>query len=178
MSRSLSKVNVQIRSEIFVTDNAGVAINGLVDGGFTKRLSKDGANDTTTVTVTEIANGRYTVTFTPTATGFYELDIIHATYNPFGWSESYDVTTDGILAASDITSSVPSAAAIASAVWSYVVGSVFTAKRYLKAIGAAVAGKTSGGPTGFTARDLEDTQDQVVGTADTSGNRTPTSYGN
>lgn len=212
MSRSLSKVNDQIRCEIFVTDNTATAITGLANGAFTKLLSKNGSNDTTTVTVTEIASGRYTVTFTPTAIGMYELTVLHATYNPFGWTETFDVTTDGSLTSAQITTAVPTVvqiraemdsnstklasilsgitslasdvanvlvdvAAVPAAVWDYVVGVSYTAKRYLKAIGAAVAGKTSGGAEGFTARDLEDTQDQVVGTADSSGNRTPTSYG-
>jgi hypothetical protein len=53
----------------------------------------------------------------------------------------------------------------------------YDAGRVLRIIAAAVAGKTTGGPGGFTARNLPDTTDQVVGTADASGNRLPTSYG-
>lgn len=53
----------------------------------------------------------------------------------------------------------------------------FTIKRAIRIIAAAVAGKTAGGPSGFTARDLTDARDQVVGTADANGNRTPSSYG-
>jgi hypothetical protein len=53
----------------------------------------------------------------------------------------------------------------------------FDVGRALRVIAAAVAGKTTGGPAGFTARNLSDTEDQIVGTATSDGNRTPTSYG-
>jgi hypothetical protein len=53
----------------------------------------------------------------------------------------------------------------------------FDVGRALRIIAAAVAGKTSGGPAGFSARNLSDTTDQIVGTATSDGNRTPTSYG-
>jgi hypothetical protein len=49
--------------------------------------------------------------------------------------------------------------------------------RALRIIAAAVAGKTSGGPTGFVARNLSDTADQIAGTSDASGNRSSATYG-
>lgn len=95
MSRSQHKVSVLIRDEISVFDSSDAAVTGLVNGDFTKYLSKDGANDATAVTVTEIANGRYTVTFTPGSTGVWVLDVRHATHNKRGWRSVYDVTTEG-----------------------------------------------------------------------------------
>jgi len=53
----------------------------------------------------------------------------------------------------------------------------FTLRRTLRIIAAAVAGRTSGGPAGFVARNLGDTQNQVDGAADADGNRTVSSYG-
>lgn len=49
--------------------------------------------------------------------------------------------------------------------------------RVLRIIAAAVAGKTSGGPAGFVARNLTDTADQIAGSSDASGNRSSAVYG-
>lgn len=62
-------------------------------------------------------------------------------------------------------------------VWNMVLEAGFTADRILRIIAAAVAGKVSGGPASPVFRNLGDTQDQVAGTADADGNRTPSSYG-
>lgn len=53
----------------------------------------------------------------------------------------------------------------------------YSVARALRIIAAAVAGKTAGGPDGFTARNLGDTADQITGAADESGNRTSATYG-
>jgi hypothetical protein len=47
---------------------------------------------TVTVTITEISNGHYKVTFTPTTIGTWVVTIIHATYFPAGQSASYYCT--------------------------------------------------------------------------------------
>jgi len=64
-----------------------------------------------------------------------------------------------------------------SGAWTEELEAGFTSSRILRIIAAAVAGETAGGPAGFTARNLSDTADQIVGTATPDGNRTPTSYG-
>ena len=67
---------------------------------------------------------------------------------------------------------------IAAAVWARMLDSGFDASRMLRIVAAAVAGKTTGGPDGFIARDLADSQDQITGTADpATGNRTGATYG-
>lgn len=169
MARSLKKVSVAVRGVFAVYDASNVAVTGLVDGNFTKRLTLNGANDVTAVTVTEVGNGRYTYTFTPGSTGHWHVLITHATYGPRGWSEDFDVTTDG----------APSLTEIAEAVLTLTDGveSGHTLRRAIRIIAAAVAGKSSGGAGGFTARNLGDTADQITGTADGSGNRTAASYG-
>jgi hypothetical protein len=54
----------------------------------------------------------------------------------------------------------------------------YSVARALRIIAAAVAGKSSGGPAGFTARNLTDTADQISGAADpASGNRTSVTHG-
>jgi hypothetical protein len=54
---------------------------------------------------------------------------------------------------------------VAQAVWEAVSRAEpdFTYERFLRIIAAAVAGKTSGGPTNFDARDLSDTEDMING---------------
>jgi hypothetical protein len=53
----------------------------------------------------------------------------------------------------------------------------YDAGRVLRIIAASVAGKTSGGPSGFIARNISDTQNQISGVADASGNRSSATYG-
>ena len=65
----------------------------------------------------------------------------------------------------------------AAAVWEEVLETGFTADRLLRIVAAAAAGKVSGGPGSPVFRNVADTQDQVTGTADSSGNRTAASYG-
>jgi hypothetical protein len=67
--------------------------------------------------------------------------------------------------------------ALAAAVWGYMIEPGFQASREIKIIAAAVAGKTSGGPASFVARNLSDTADQLTGTAATDGNRGTAVYG-
>ena len=328
MSRSMMKVSTTARAVFTVFDSNDAAVTGLGDGDFTKRLAKDGANDATAVTVAEIANGRYTATFTPASTGVWYLLILQATYNLRGWEETFDVTTDGVptvaaiqsglatssalatvqadtddiqtrlpaalvsgrmdssvgamaadtltaaalkadavteiqvgLATAAAVAALPSAAdytaaraakldnldatvssrlasagytapdnsgiaaiqaktdnlppdpadasdiaaafsslssavagvpvavwaagtrtlssfgTLVSDVWAAVLETGFSASRLVRIIAAAVSGKSTGGPGGFTARNLGDTQDQLTGTADTDGNRTPSSFG-
>lgn len=115
MARTTMKVSTTARTVFTVYDSNDAAVTGLVNGDFTKLLSKDGANDATAVTVTEIANGRYTATFTPGSTGVWYLLITQATYNLRGWEETFDVTTDGIPTVSAIQSGLATSAALATA---------------------------------------------------------------
>jgi hypothetical protein len=169
VSRTLWKVSTQIRGVFTVYDAANAGVTGLVDGNFTKRLTLNGANDATAVTVTEVANGRYTYTFTPGSTGHWHVWITNATYNLRGWTEDFDVTTDGAPSLSDITNDILTR--------TDGVETGFTVRRALRIIAAAAAGKVSGGPGSPVFRNMADTADQITGTADASGNRTAASYG-
>lgn len=66
---------------------------------------------------------------------------------------------------------------VAEAVLAAEVHTGFSFARMVRTIAAAVAGKTTGGPGGFVARNLPDTADQITGAADADGNRTSASYG-
>lgn len=68
-------------------------------------------------------------------------------------------------------------AALATDVWAEEVEPGFPAARVLRVAASAVAGRTTGGPTGFVSRNLTDTADQITGTADASGNRSAPTYG-
>ena len=91
------------RFSIEVYDSSDVAVTGLVNGGFTKFLSTNGATDATSVTVTEVASGEYTVTFTApvVAAGARSLcrcRITHATYAKRGWAQTFLVVNADVLA--------------------------------------------------------------------------------
>jgi hypothetical protein len=92
-----------------------------------------------------------------------------------------DVSTaqSALVAEHDATQAAIAAlpADVATAVLAAAVETGYSVQRILRIIAAAVAGKTSGGPAGFTARDVTDSRDQITGTADSNGNRTAASYG-
>lgn len=90
-SASVYRTNDTVRGDFSVFDSAGAAVTGLVDANFTKVLTRNGATSAQTVTVTEIASGLYTATFTANATGDWSLSVRHATHNPEGWEGSWTV---------------------------------------------------------------------------------------
>jgi len=71
-----------------ITDAFYHGTTGKVDGDFTKRLYLNGVADAATVTVTEIANGYYSVAFTPDAEGVWALALEEGSLK---WEESYNV---------------------------------------------------------------------------------------
>ena len=171
MSRSVEAVGAQIIETITVFDGTGTEVTGLVNADFTKSLTKDGvAQSVAGVAVAEIGAGEYKVTFTPASAGTWRLRVEQSSgnaYNKKGWQETYRVTTDGF----------PSVAAIAAAVWAYVLEAGFSAGRILRIAAAALGGKSTGGRANFTARDLADSENMIVGSADADGDRTPSNYG-
>jgi hypothetical protein len=167
MSRSLKKVSTEIRTVFVVYDSSDAAVTGLGDGDFTKRLTKDGANSATAVTIAEVGNGRYTATFTPAATGHFHLLVIHATHSPRGWQEDFDVTTDGAPSLSDIT----------AAILAGVIETGYTLKQTLRGLGAVLLGKTSSAPNATVFRSMDDSADRIsASTTDEDGNRTAVTH--
>lgn len=81
--------------------------------------------------------------------------------------------TDLIPAAPAGVGDIPTAAAIASAVWAFVAEGAYTAVQLLRGIFAFTTGKASGGGTAtIRFRDAGDTKDRIVATVDADGNRT------
>lgn len=76
------KQSTAITVPIFAHDAAGDGVTGLVDGGFTKRISKNGgAFAAMTVTVTELENGWYSVPLSTAHTdtlGLLSVSLSHA----------------------------------------------------------------------------------------------------
>jgi hypothetical protein len=62
----------------------------------------------------------------------------------------------------------------ANAVWSYTIEASQSAVAWLRLIGAALFGKRTVSGSTYTHRDWNDTKDRIVGTVDSSGNRTIT----
>lgn len=90
--RILAKTNVAFTDVVWVFDSAGAGVTGLVDAGFTAKVTlKNGVRVATpTFTLTEIdstnAPGAYVVAFTPDADAAWQLRFKHATYNVRGWT--------------------------------------------------------------------------------------------
>lgn len=101
MSQTVQKVGVAARGDFVVYDANDDPVTGLVNADFDKLLMKNGANSAVVATVAEVGSGRYTVTFTPNAVGIWTLLVQNATYNPRGWIETFNVTTDGVLTLAD-----------------------------------------------------------------------------
>jgi hypothetical protein len=161
---SVQKVGTLVYAYLEVWDSANAPVTGLVDGDFTKRLAVDAVNSAVVVTVAEIGNGRYSATFTPPVNGNWYLSIQNATYNPRGWDETYQVTTDGVVDLSQI----------ANAVWDLAAAiDGYTPRQTLREMGAALCGKVSGMGAGLPVfRSMNDTADRIAATCDSDGNRT------
>lgn len=97
--RSFWKAGVAYSWRIVVTDSSGARVTGLVNANFTKRLTKNDANDATAVTVTEVDSsnhpGHYKVTATYGSNGFWVADVSHATYGI--WTDAVQTYTRGDL---------------------------------------------------------------------------------
>lgn len=84
----------------------------------------------------------------------------------------------GTLAATiNVTGDLLTTANVGDAVWGALAEAGFSYDQIIRIIAASTAGKVSGGPGSPVFRNLSDTQNQVSGTADSSGNRTAITYG-
>jgi hypothetical protein len=95
VSRSVEKSGTQISAYFNLYDSANAPVTTAVNADFEKKLTLDGANNTTTVTISHVADGRYVANFTPASAGQWSLRIRHATHAPRGFQEDYVVTTGG-----------------------------------------------------------------------------------
>lgn len=177
------KTSSTARFDFVVFDQFDVAVTGLVNGDFTKFLTKNGVVNATTVTVTEVASGVYTATFIPDAISYWSLNIRNATYNLRGWFEDYTVITGDL---NNIDAAISSRAiagdamaltsgertTLVAAVFASVIETGYTFLQTMRIIASILAGKISGGPGTPVFRNLQDSADRVSSVADSSGNRT------
>lgn len=102
----VAKVGTVVHWHIAVFDALNAPVTGLVSGDFTKLLVKDGATTAEALTVTEVDAGTrpgiYDITYTPLTEAEYYANVRHATHNPRGWDESWEVTDDGVPSVLDI----------------------------------------------------------------------------
>lgn len=150
---SLAKVSTVVRAAFSVFNSSNVAVTSLVTANFTLLLQKDGADDATSVSIVEVGSGRYEATFTPGSVGKWTLNVRHATHNPRGWVETFEVTASG----ADPNTFTKDG---------------LTMSEHAGTQTAVLAGKVSGGPSGSVFRAADDSADRVAMTANSSGNRT------
>lgn len=62
-------------SLVFRVMNGASPVTGLLNSDFTKSVHKDGVDDATVATVSEISSGYYRVVFAPNATGFWSIHV-------------------------------------------------------------------------------------------------------
>ena len=91
-ARSSQTVNTLVRGTFVVYNSASAPVTGLVNGDFDKFAALNGADNATTITVAEIANGRYGYSFTPASVGYWHILIRNTANNPRGWIDEFDVS--------------------------------------------------------------------------------------
>lgn len=154
MARTTQKVSTQLRGEFIVFNASDAPVTGLGDSDFTKLLSKDGADQSTTgLTITEVGNGRYTYTYTPASVGYWVVRIANATYKPRGWVDEYDVTADG------------------QGVFTKMIDG-FTVEQIFMILAAYAGGKSSGGQLDDAIRSINDAKTRITAVMDANGHRT------
>lgn len=116
MARSAQKVGTLVRAAFSVFDGI-TPVTGILPGAFASELSRNGVDNATAVTISEIGDGRYQASFTPPApdVGHWRLTVSHPTYAPRGFAEDFDVTTDGLPSVADVQSGLATAAGLAAA---------------------------------------------------------------
>jgi hypothetical protein len=92
--RSVAKSNEPIVDSFKVLTASGTPVTGLVHGDFTFRVydpTDTEVSGTHPVTLTELGYGLYRTEFTPDAVGNWQLEVVHATYFPWGQTGNYEV---------------------------------------------------------------------------------------
>lgn len=90
-------VNEIVYKSFTVVDSEKNLITGLTQSDFTVDLFDPNGNDisgSVTVSITELDNGHYRASFTPTIAGEYFLAVYNATYFPYGKTGTIRVYSD------------------------------------------------------------------------------------
>lgn len=119
--------------------------------------------------VVEIING-YTVTFED---GQYAVSLVGANNNIADVTNVNQVS----VRANNSAGLIVAGGGGGGASWDDEIEDGYTAARMLRIIAAAVAGKSSGGPTNPAFRNVSDTEVQVSGVVNENGDRTGLIYG-
>ena len=86
------ELNEEFNDAFMVHDSTGTAVAGLVDGNFTRDLYDPALAEVSAaviVTITEMGDGKYEASFTPTSVGQWVLTIYHATHFSEGKIANY-----------------------------------------------------------------------------------------
>lgn len=90
--RSRIKLNTVNYDEFVVNDSSGNLVTGLTDGDFSKYLYNPSGSEVSgsiSVTVIELGNGIYRVSFTPNVLGEWVLLVVNSTYFSYGKYSNY-----------------------------------------------------------------------------------------
>ena len=94
------KIDTVLYDEFAVVDADDNPVTGLVNGDFTKELYNPSGTEVSgivTITISELGNGLYRVSFTPNVIGEWALNIFNATYFTGGKSENYQCVTGVVM---------------------------------------------------------------------------------
>lgn len=162
MPRTLVKTGVEITSHFTVYDSGGSPVTGLTTVDFTILLAKNGSNDATAVSITEVGGGRYIAQFTPATSGAWYLLIRHSVHNVRGWAESYDSTADGPLSVDQLLDKADQ------------IEGTYTCRQALSLILADAAGDLVATDTSATIKAAGSATTRIASVVDDDGNRTNT----
>ena len=159
--RSVKKVGslVAMEFEVYNASNHQ-PVDSLVTGDFTRLLSVGGVDSAIAVTIAFLTSGRYRATFTPNAADVWRLVVRHATHQPRGWAETYDVTADGVLTVDGVLDKADT------------IETGVSLRQAVRAIAAESAGDVTGGPGVAAFKGVGGSTTRLTSTADANGNRT------
>jgi hypothetical protein len=133
----------------------------------TVTLSKNGsAFAAAGATVTERTGGWYQVALSTTDTNTLGDLVVRAT------AASCDDAERFVQVATATPDDIPTAAAVAAAVWAYVLEGAYTATHFMRLMASVLFGKASGlGTTTVFFRDMSDSKNRIQANVDAVGNR-------
>ena len=99
------KIDTVLYDEFAVVDSNDAPVTGLVNGDFTKALYNPSGTEvsgTVTVTVSELGDGLYRVSFTPDVLGEWALSVFNASYFTGGKSSNYQCVSGVVMGLYDM----------------------------------------------------------------------------
>lgn len=89
------ELNVLLVDDFVVTDEWGTIVTGIPIVDFTAELYDPAGNEVSSsyvITITELGNGKYRITFLPNILGDWILTVYHSLYFPAGKTANYNCT--------------------------------------------------------------------------------------